>query len=149
MPKADGKSIQERFNARYVVDPVTGCWNWSAGLNGKGYAYIWTGPRAKSDTRQAYKVAWEFKFGPVPEGLELHHKCENRKCVNPDHLEASTRKGHQRKHPNMITTQNAALTACKRGHEFTPVNTWTSKKGSRHCRACARLRNARKGARAL
>lgn len=114
MPKADGKTVAERFRARYVVDPVSGCWNWTGGLNGKGYAYIWTGPKRKGDMRQAYKVAWEFKFGPIPKGLELHHKCENRKCVNPDHLELTTHKQHQMKHPNVVNNWRVALAAKRR-----------------------------------
>jgi hypothetical protein len=143
MPKADGKTLQERFKERYTVDPNTGCWNWTAGTNGKGYAYIWTGPNRKGDTRQAYKVAWEFKYGPVPAGLELHHTCGHRLCVNPDHLKPKTRREHQREHPqSIITGANALKTVCPNGHKYTHKN----KAGSRCCRICLRdaMRRIRK-----
>lgn len=135
MSKHDGKTVQQRFHERYEIDPVSGCWNWTAGLNGKGYAYIWTGPNRKGDTKQAYKVGWEFKHGPVPDSKELHHTCENPRCVNPDHLQLLTRKQHCRLDSSVVAL-NARKTHCKRGHKFTTENTYTNPKGSRVCRVC-------------
>lgn len=73
----DAKAIAEyrnRFDARYTIDPVSGCWIWNRGMNGKGYGYMWM----NGVTRQAYKIAYEFYIGPVPEGKELDHICRNR-----------------------------------------------------------------------
>lgn len=37
-----------------------------------------------------HRVYYEWKFGPIPEGLMPHHKCENPPCFNPDHIELVT-----------------------------------------------------------
>lgn len=150
MPKADGKTILERFNQRYKIDKKTGCWNWTAGKNGKGYGYIWTGPARKGDTLQAYKVGYVLLRGIVPFGMELHHVCENPACVNPDHLEIKTVKEHRRTGKSVVAL-NAQKTACKRGHEFTDSNTRKNKNGSRVCRTCEsnRLREAYIGRKAV
>lgn len=71
----------------YIVDEETGCWVWQLALDEKGYA------RRTRDrkSRYAYRLLYEERYGPVPDGLQLDHLCRNRRCVNPDHLEPVTR----------------------------------------------------------
>lgn len=69
----------------YVVDPDTGCWVWQRQLT-HGYGYM----RSAGRTRRAHIVYYERANGPVPDGLQLDHLCQNKACVNPAHLEAVT-----------------------------------------------------------
>lgn len=44
--------------------------------------------------QEAHRFAWELACGDVPDDLEIHHTCENPRCVNPAHLAAVTRREH-------------------------------------------------------
>jgi hypothetical protein len=71
---------------RWTVDPVSGCWNWNGSLNSNGYGKFKAGGRMFYAHRAAYARA----NGPIPRGLSIDHVCRNRRCCNPDHLEAAT-----------------------------------------------------------
>lgn len=68
-----------------------GCWEWTATVNVNGYGSTQLGGR-KGKRVYAHRLSYEAYKGSIPEGLDLDHLCRNRKCVNPDHLEAVSRK---------------------------------------------------------
>ena len=70
----------------FIVDEMTGCWNWKLKLDKKGYG------RTKRNGRyvQAHVWMYELARGVISEVLEIDHLCRNTTCVNPDHLEAVT-----------------------------------------------------------
>lgn len=69
----------------YRVDE-NGCWIWLMCLHKDGYATI----HRKGKTTLGHIFTYVEKYGPVPEGLELDHTCEVRRCINPDHVEPVT-----------------------------------------------------------
>lgn len=83
----------------YVAVPgpfASPCWLWARALNSKGY-----GLKCLRDgtggTTLAHRWYWEDANGqPVPRGMQLHHCCEERRCVNPDHLVPVTPRQHRR-----------------------------------------------------
>ena len=81
------KTLQERFDEKYAMDSDTGCWLWTASTNRAGYGQI----QVARKVRGAHRVSYELHIGPIPEGEGAHgtcvlHRCDVRRCVNPDHL---------------------------------------------------------------
>jgi hypothetical protein len=119
----------ERFAVKYVLDPETGCWNWTAGTSGGGYGFL----SGKEGRYAAHRLSYELHVGPIPAAHELHHVCENRRCVNPAHLQPVTRLEHAR------LGRRAQATRCHRGHELTTDNLVAGRKW-RTCKRCHRER---------
>lgn len=128
-------SLEERFWSK--VDKTYDCWTWTAYIDKHGYGRFYMEGRMLS----AHSVAWLLSKPnkPVPKDFELDHLCRNRSCVNPSHLEiVSTLE-------NVLrgvgpAARNHRKTRCKRGHPFSPKNTYTmiGKSGRIHreCRKC-------------
>lgn len=106
------------------------CWNWTGTLNNRGYGAVSWGER---NPKQVHRLIYELLIGPIPDGKELHHKCKNRRCCNPEHLELISREEHLKLEP--FTNGYADKTHCIRGHLFDEENTYRYK-GHRQCKAC-------------
>jgi len=111
-----------RFNQRIIKDE-SGCWIWQGKLSTNGYAVF----KFHKRNVQVHRWAYETYKGSIPEGMVVDHLCNNRCCVNPDHLEPITLR------ENIIR----ASTHCRqKGHLFTEENSLITSKGTRLCRIC-------------
>jgi hypothetical protein len=78
----------KRFISKYVKEPETGCWIWTACLSGDGYgAFTFRGKIVG-----AHRVSYIINVGEIPDGLCVLHKCDTPACVNPEHLFLGTKK---------------------------------------------------------
>lgn len=137
------------------------CWPWTGPASGpKKYPNIRI-PRASDRASmatvgrrggQAYRVAYVLSKGPIPKGLTVDHLCFNPLCCNPAHLQLLTlgenaaRKDPRKKRGGDLYKERGyhsrsprrVRTHCKRGHEFTPENTYHTKV-QRYCKACRQM----------
>lgn len=63
-----------------------GCWEWIGPRDPRGYGLLKAGSHLDGTYRRerAHRVAYEQIVGPIPDGLDVLHRCDNEPCVRAD-----------------------------------------------------------------
>lgn len=161
------KSPSDRFFSKVdKADGAGACWIWT-GARVRGYGQFFAGPDASRRLISAHRWSYEFHIGPIPDGLQIDHRCHSvdrtcvggvacihRACVNPAHLEAVTGQTNTDRIPPLPGARRGLhqtfKSHCPKGHAYTPENTYVHiRQGgglNRVCRQCKRDRWASEAA---
>lgn len=143
LPLLPPLTVEDRFWAK--VTKTDTCWIWKRATR-SGYGIFAVTPK---DLRPAHRFAYEQLVGPVPDGLCVLHRCDNRPCVRPEHLFLGTKADNtadmiaKGRAVNPQAAANRAKTHCPQGHPYSKANTYIERSGARQCRTCNRERSTR------
>lgn len=134
--------LRTRFIARVEFRGWDDCWNWRGAMSEDGYGRFTVSPSKRA---RAHRFSYELFIGAIPGTLTIDHRCRNRACVNPAHLEPVTNRTNILRGRG-VAALHAAKTHCINGHEFSPENThWVGP--DRRWRDCSQCRSDRRARR--
>lgn len=106
------------------------CWTATKGIASNGYSKIFLNGKEV----YGHRFSFELFVNKIPKGLVIDHKCRNRACVNPAHLQVVTLRENTLL-GNCPAAINARKTKCKNGHPFTIIK---ERKKKKVCLICER-----------
>lgn len=79
-----GRAMTSAYMERFwdKVETGDGCWLWTGAQRRQGYGSFWDGERQAS----AHRLSYAMRYGGIPDGLCVLHRCDTPRCVNPSHL---------------------------------------------------------------
>lgn len=86
-PDQEAKFLAKVKKVLIVTDPswkLGPCWVWQGSVTEKGYGRFCV---ASGRTVLAHRISFEHFVNPLKRGFVIDHKCNNKGCVNPEHLE--------------------------------------------------------------
>ena len=86
LPKIVGSGGEAEAILKHSVENSMGCWLWTGRRQNYGYGQITVDSRDKL----IHRISYEAFIGPIPKGLLIRHRCHEKLCCNPLHLEPGT-----------------------------------------------------------
>jgi hypothetical protein len=127
--------VNERF-LKHVLKTES-CWIWTACCFENGYGCF----NFRNKNWKASRVAYTLFKEEILGGLFVMHSCDNKKCVNPNHLFTGTAKDNMQDY--IRKGLRKLPTHCPKGHEYTHENTRRRKQKDRiNYRECKKCCNA-------
>ena len=138
--------------AKISIDPITGCGIWSGAHDPDGYPLIKWGGK----TVRATRLIWTLKKGPIPDGMQVLHSCDNPTCPNVEHFFLGTTldnradcvaKGRQAKglKSGRYTKPEATARGERHGSKTKPEKVLRGPRHSRYGKPAAAPRNPKTG----
>lgn len=132
----DYSTFTDRFWKKVERRSSTDCWEWRGAMKNTGYGCISVPGNARKQIT-AHRASALIHFGMFDRRLMVLHSCDNRRCVNPEHLRLGTNTDNVRDmwDRNRQAGQFAPTDACKRGHVWTDETAGRQRTG-RYCKVC-------------
>jgi hypothetical protein len=93
-----------------ILPTEKGCWIWLGKINSQGYGQYYL----KSKSWLAHRLIFTLLVGEIPESGVLLHQCDNRMCVNPEHLQVGSN------HDNILDMHRKGRSNCFISNSYTP-----------------------------
>lgn len=122
-----------------IIVDTNECIEWDGTIGSHGYGLIRGG-------QLAHRAVWEENYGRILPGHGVYHRCDNRPCINPDHLFSGPRTLNELDKVAKGGHHNQKKTHCPHGHLLSGDNlsVYMLRRGVRHCKACDKAKYQRR-----
>jgi hypothetical protein len=138
--KVFDQTLYDRLVDKIRFDLETACWVWHGSMHPTGYGEF----HYKGRKWSAHRAMWKAVYDEF-DGLDVCHRCDNKRCISPLHLYLATHKQNLRDASKSRLLQGQWKTHCKRGHPLSGDNLYIQPQyGFRGCKQCQKDRKNQK-----